>query len=163
MSPEVKHLRVDLLPRRVRAHTEDTVLTLEPDLDRGVEVLGDQSGDTNTKVNVEAVVDLPSGAASDAMSPVLGCSSSSDSGIRVCALLFSVLGESENLDFLRSGGLHDAIDIDTRDVNSVGRERTNRAIRNYLARVVISSVAYTYTISSASTIVSFAFRAIAPL
>ena len=160
----MKHLRVDLLPRRVRAHTEDTVLTLEPDLDRGVEVLGDESGDTNTKVNVEAVVDLPSGAASDAMSPVLGCNSSSDSGIRVCALLFSVLGESENLDFLRSGGLHDAIDIDTRDVNSVRRKAADRTARGVSISVdALGASTVTYTISSASTMVNFALRAMTPL
>lgn len=46
-------LRVDLVLRRVRSHTENTVLTFQPNLHTRRKVLGNQSGHTDTKVDVE--------------------------------------------------------------------------------------------------------------
>lgn len=49
-------LRVDLLLGGVRTHSENAILALKPNLHTGWEVLGDQSGHTNTKIDVETTV-----------------------------------------------------------------------------------------------------------
>ena len=65
-------LRIDLLGRRVGTHAQDAVLTLEPDLDGRVQMLGNEGGDTDTEVDVEAVADLTCCTLRDTMTPVLG-------------------------------------------------------------------------------------------
>ena len=64
-------LRIDLLGRRVGTHAQDAVLALEPDLDGRVQMLGNEGGDTDTEVDVEAIADLTCRTPRDAMTPVL--------------------------------------------------------------------------------------------
>ena len=83
-------------------------------------MLRDESGDTDTEVDVEAIVDFASRATSDTMPPVLGRIGGGSSGIGGRGLCVGILGKGDNLDFLGSGGLDDAVDVDTGDVNRVG-------------------------------------------
>ncbi len=122
--------------------------------------LWDDGRDTDAEVNVEAIADLAGGALRNLMAPI-------QSGLlRVSRLLLlsGARGQFCHLNRLGLGGLHDTVDIDTRDVDGVRRQASDWATTNCEINYECAQVsAMTYTISSASTMVSFAFRAMTPL
>ena len=125
----------------------------------GSAYLRDERRNTNTEVNVETVANFLSRALRNLMPPIMGC-------LVVFVLLrggLSFLAEGKDLDGLGDRSLHYPIDIDTRDVDGVGRKATDGTGEGLLRLWSRSRASGTYTISSASTIVSFALRAMTAL
>ena len=101
--------------------------------------LRDNGGNTNTKVDVETVLDFLSSTCGDLMSPVerirsvgvvcvFGASRNA-----LCLLILLVLSKSENLDFLSLSSLNNPVDENTGNVDGVGRKTSNGAVfRNCL-------------------------------
>lgn len=94
--------------------------------------LWDDGGDTDTEVNVEAVADLTGGTLRNLVAPV------QSRLLRVSGLLLisGVRCEFCDLDRLGLSGLHDTVDVDTRDVDSVGRKASNRAAKRNISSTV---------------------------
>ena len=111
----VDDVGVHLLPSREGAHTEQTVLRLEPHL----HAIGDERGNkrrhTNTEVDVVAVLQLLGRAADDllATGARLALSESAGGGV----LLALSGADGLDLDLLRRRRLHDAVHVDAREVD----------------------------------------------
>ena len=114
----VDDVGVELLLGGVTAHSEDTVLGLEPDVDALGDVVGSENGDTDTKVAVVAVLEL--------LGRTLG---DTDTVLLRLALGGVVLGlggglgglsQGDELNLLLLSSGDDAVDVDTGEVNVHG-------------------------------------------
>ena len=110
----VDDVGVDFFFGWVWTHAEQTVLAVDPDLGRGVQVGWREGRHAYAEVDVHAVLELLGGASGDALA----------AGLRRRLLLGLAARWSQFLDleFLGLGGLDDAVDVDTWQVDLVGLE-----------------------------------------
>lgn len=109
--------RVQLLLSRIWAHAQDPVFTVKPHADARLQVLRDKGRHSNTKVNVESVLDLLCGAFRNTMA--LSDGSSLLWRYRLVFVLAWLLSEGDDLDALFNGGGDDAVDVDSGQVDGV--------------------------------------------
>lgn len=109
--------RIELRFGRIRPHPKDPILALEPDAHILRQMLWHQRRHTNPKVNVEPIAQLPGRPTCNTVTKVL-------SGIRGAAV--GLLGRyGPDFDLLLCCRFDDAVDVDSREMDRVGVERTD--------------------------------------
>jgi len=104
---------------RVGAHSKNAILALQPDLDARLEILRNEGGHADSKVDVESILDFPSRTAGNALTDV-----ESDRFCRVRGRVF--LREGYNFNTFWGCGFDDSVDVDSREMDRIGRDFTGR-------------------------------------
>ena len=94
-------------------------------------MLRNECRDTDTKVDVESIVNLTSRTTCDPVSPIFGRGLVRSCGIHRRGLLLLALCELQNLNVLGRRSLDDAVDVDAGNVDSVRRQGTNRTGKTF--------------------------------
>jgi hypothetical protein len=133
---------------------------VQPHADTRFQVLRDKRRHSDTKVDVETILNLFRGTFRNTMA--LSNSGSLFRRYRLVFVLAWLLGEGDYLDALINGGGYDAVDVDPRKVDGIRRQAANRNDVLGLGNVV-SLEKLQNEIEHTSIIVNLAFLAITVL
>lgn len=115
----VDQVRVLLAGLGVVTKTEDTVLSLQNDFNTRGQVGGSEERNTNTEVDVHAVLEFLGGTLDDTLTAGSGFA------VTTSKHLAGVLGVNNLVELLLLGALDDSIDVDTLEVDVLGSDLTN--------------------------------------
>lgn len=114
----VDDVGVYLLFSGVRAHTQDTVLTLDPDLHTIWQVVSRQDGDANTQVDIGTIVKLLARSLSNLLTLSLASALTDRSLLtRRGGDILVLLSSGEDFDFLVLGGGDNSVDKNTGEID----------------------------------------------
>jgi hypothetical protein len=109
--------RIDLVLRGVRAHTEDTVFRLQPDLGTRLQETGGQNRHTNTQVAVHAVLQLLGGSSSDLLPSKTCCVLDFRLLVGSLAAVLLFLSKHDYFNLLVDTGGYDSVNVDSGQVD----------------------------------------------
>lgn len=122
LSEKTKYLRIEFLLRGIRSHSQNTVFTLQPNLDTLLQVLRNKCRHADAQVDIESVLDFLCCPFSDTTSLSLG---------RLFLwrerghLRGATAGQRDEFNLFFRGSVNDTVDVYALEMYCVGRNRAN--------------------------------------